>query len=244
MNIQGSTALVTGANRGLGKAFAEALLRAGAKKVYAAARDPSSIQNPLMTPIQLDLTSRKDIKAAVESCGDVSILINNAGAMFTKPVLADDAVDTMRREMDVNVFGLLDMANAFAPVLKRNGGGALVNMLSVASWYVYPFNSTYGATKHAALAVTEGLRIQLKSQGTQVIGVYAGFIATDMGNALSHGAKTPPEQVAEKTMEGIRKGIDHVLSDEPSERLWKASRQDPTSLHADMQALWDKAHGH
>jgi NAD(P)-dependent dehydrogenase (short-subunit alcohol dehydrogenase family) len=138
MNIQGSTALVTGANRGLGKAFAEALLRAGAKKVYAAARDPSSIQNPLMTPIQLDLTSRKDIKAAVESCGDVSILINNAGAMFTKPVLADDAVDTMRREMDVNVFGLLDMANAFAPVLKRNGGGALVNMLSVASWYVYP----------------------------------------------------------------------------------------------------------
>jgi NAD(P)-dependent dehydrogenase (short-subunit alcohol dehydrogenase family) len=243
MNIQGSTALVTGANRGLGKAFAEALLRAGAKRVYAAARDPSSIKDPLVTPIRLDVTSRKDISAVVELCSDVSILINNAGAMFTKPVLADDAVDTLRREMDVNVFGMLEMANAFAPVLERNGGGALVNMLSVVSWYVYPFNSTYSATKHAALAVTEGLRIQLRAQGTQVIGVYAGFIDTEMGNALSTGAKTPPHQVAEKTMEGIRTGLDHVLSDEASERLWKATRVDPAKLHADMQTLWDKMHG-
>ncbi len=112
--------------------------------------------------------------------------------MLGKPVLGNDAVDSLRREMDVNVFGLLEMANAFAPVLERNGGGALVNMLSVVSWYVYPFNSTYCATKHAALAITDGLRIQLKSQGTQVIGVFAGFIDTDMGNTLFAGDKTSP----------------------------------------------------
>jgi NAD(P)-dependent dehydrogenase (short-subunit alcohol dehydrogenase family) len=171
MEIEGRTAFVTGANRGLGKAFAEALLEAGAAKVYAGARDPASIKDSRMTPIRLDITSRADMAAAVETCSDVNILINNAGAMFSKTVLADDAVDTMRREMDVNVFGVLDMANAFAPVLKRNGGGVMVNMLSVVAWYVYPFNSTYCATKHAARAVTDGLRYQLKSQGTQVLGV-------------------------------------------------------------------------
>jgi NAD(P)-dependent dehydrogenase (short-subunit alcohol dehydrogenase family) len=171
MEIKGKTAFVTGANRGLGTAFAEALLEAGAAKVYAGARDPASIKDSRMTPVRLDITSRADIAAAVEACSDVNILINNAGAMFSKTVLADDAVDTMRREMDVNVFGVLDMANAFAPVLKRNGGGVMVNMLSVVAWYVYPFNSTYCATKHAARAVTDGLRYQLKSQGTQVIGV-------------------------------------------------------------------------
>jgi NAD(P)-dependent dehydrogenase (short-subunit alcohol dehydrogenase family) len=240
MEINGSTAFVTGANRGLGKAFAEALLDAGAAKVYAGARDPSSIKDPRLTPIKLDITSRKDIAAAVVACSDVQILINNAGAMFSKTVLADDAVDTMRREMDVNVFGVLDMVNAFAPVLKRNGGGALVNMLSVVSWYVYPFNSTYCATKHAALAVTDGLRYQLKGQGTQVIGVYAGFIDTDMGGTLTTGEMTSPKQVAARTMDGIRNGLDHVRSDDASEELWRAAREHPEKLHADMQAAWDK----
>lgn len=240
MEIKGSTALVTGANRGLGKAFAEALLNAGAGKVYAGARDPSSIKDSRLTPVKLDTTSREDIAAAVEACADVQILINNAGAMLSKTVLADDAVDIMRREMDVNVFGVLDMANAFAPVLKRNGGGALVNMLSVVSWYVYPFNSTYCATKHAALAVTDGLRYQLKSQGTQVIGVYAGFIDTDMGGALTKGEMTSPKQVAERTMEGIRNGLDHVRSDDASEERWRAVREHPERVQADMQAAWDK----
>ena len=240
MEIKGKTAFVTGANRGLGKAFAEALLEAGAAKVYAGARDPASIKDSRMTPVRLDITSRADIAAAVETCSDVNILINNAGAMFSKTVLADDAVDTMRREMDVNVFGVLDMANAFAPVLKRNGGGVMVNMLSVVAWYVYPFNSTYCATKHAARAVTDGLRYQLKSQGTQVIGVYAGFIDTDMGGALTKGKMTSPRQVAERTMYGILNGLDHVLSDESAEALWRAVREHPEKLQADMQAAWDK----
>jgi short-subunit dehydrogenase len=141
--------------------------------------------------------------------------------------------------MEVNVFGMLAMAKALAPVLGHNGGGVIVNMLSVVSWYVYPFNATYCATKHAALAVTDGLRIQLKAQGTHV-GVYAGFIDTDMGAALSSGPKTSPQQVARKTVQGIRAGLDHVLADERAESTWQAVRQDPAKLHAEMQARWDQ----
>ena len=167
MDIRGKIALVTGANRGLGRAFAEALLEAGATKVYAGARDPSAVIDPRVTPIHVDVTSSRDIAAAAATCTDIESLINNAGAMLATPVLAENSEDVLRREMEVNVFGMLAMSRAFAPVLARNGGGVLVNMLSVVSWYVYPFNSTYCATKHAALAVTDGLRIQLKAQGTR-----------------------------------------------------------------------------
>ena len=142
--------------------------------------------------------------------------------------------------MEVNVFGMLAMAKALAPALGRNGGGVIVNMLSVVSWYVYPFNATYCASKHAGLAVTDGLRIQLKAQGTHVIGVYAGLIDTDMGAALSSGLKTSPQQVAGKTVQGIRAGLDHVLADESAESVWQAVRQDPAKVHAEMQARWDQ----
>ena len=160
--------------------------------------------------------------------------------MLATPVLAENSEDVLRREMEVNVFGMLAMSRAFAPVLARNGGGVLVNMLSVVSWYVYPFNSTYCATKHAALAVTDGLRIQLKAQGTIVIGVYAGLIDTEMGATLSSGPKTSPRQVAEKTIQGIRSGTEHVVADDSATILWQATRQDLIKKHADMQARWDQ----
>jgi short-subunit dehydrogenase len=135
---------------------------------------------------------------------------------------------------------MLAMSKAFAPILARNGGGALVNMLSVVSWYVYPFNSTYCATKHAALAVTDGLRIQLRAQGSLVIGVYAGLIDTEMGATLSSGPKTSPRQVAEKTMQGIRSGIEHVIADDSAASLWQATRRDLIGKQAAMQTLWDQ----
>jgi NAD(P)-dependent dehydrogenase (short-subunit alcohol dehydrogenase family) len=240
MNIENAVAIVTGANRGLGKAYAEALLAAGAAKVYAGARDPAAITDKRLVPIKLDVTSPQDVAAAAAACGDVTILINNAGAMLMSPTLTAGSEAALRHEIEVNVFGLLAMSRAFAPILARNGGGAIANMLSVVSWFVAPLNSTYCASKHAALAVSDALRIELKAQGTQVVGVYAGFIDTDMAAGIDQ-PKTPPRQVAERTLAGIREGKDHVLADSRAEEIWRATRTDPAALAALMQARWDEA---
>jgi NAD(P)-dependent dehydrogenase (short-subunit alcohol dehydrogenase family) len=241
MNIENSIALVTGSNRGLGKAYTDALLAAGAAKVYAGARDPASvaITDNRLIPVKLDVTQDSDVRAAAASCADINLLINNAGIMLARPMLAEDSESALRAEMEVNVFGMLRMVRAFAPVLARNGGGAIANMLSVVSWFVFPFNATYCASKHAALALTEGVRIQLKSQGTQVVAVYAGFIDTDMAAGFDR-EKTPPQQVAERTLDGIRYGLDDVHADERSEAIWQAVRSDPAGLRAQMQQQWDE----
>jgi NAD(P)-dependent dehydrogenase (short-subunit alcohol dehydrogenase family) len=238
MDIEGCTALVTGANRGLGKAYAEALLAAGAAKVYAGARDPATISDPRLIPVRLDVTSAADIAAAAKACGDIDLLVNNAGAMLSTPMLAEGSEAALRAELEVNVFGVLGLISAFAPVLARNGGGAIVNMLSVVSWYVYPFNATYCASKHAALALTDAVRIQLKGQGTRVLGVYAGFIDTDMA-AHVDGPKTSPRQVAERTLDGLRRGLDHVVADSAAEEIQARLRSDPAGLEAEMQRRWD-----
>ena len=240
MNIDNSIALVTGANRGLGKAYTDALLSSGAARVYAGARDPSSvaITDKRLVPVKLDVTQDADVHAAAAACADVNLLINNAGIMLASPMLAEDSESALRAEIEVNVFGMLRMVRAFAPVLARNGGGAIANMLSVVSWFVFPFNSTYCASKHAALALTEGVRIQLKSQGTQVVAVYAGFIDTDMAAGFD-SEKTPPQQVAERTLAGIREGLNEVRADARAEAIWQAVRTDPAALHAQMQQQWD-----
>jgi len=239
MNIAGSVALVTGANRGLGKAYVEALLSSFAAKVYAGARDPSKITDSRVFPIQLDVSSTSDINAAVRQCSDVTLLVNNAGAMLNTPILSPDAVDAMRKEMEVNVFGLASMIQGFAPILAKNGGGAIVNMLSVVSWFTAPFNATYAASKHAALAVSDAARIELRKQGTQVIGVYAGFIDTEMATAWN-GPKTAPAQVAARALEGVESGLNHVLADERARQIYDAVRSDPEQLERTQQDAWDQ----
>jgi NAD(P)-dependent dehydrogenase (short-subunit alcohol dehydrogenase family) len=241
MNIENCIALVTGANRGLGKAYTDALLVAGAAKVYAGARDPASvaITDTRLVPVKLDVTHDSEVHAAAAACTDVNLLINNAGIMLASPMLAEGSEAALRAEMEVNVFGVLRVVRAFAPVLAKNGGGAIANMLSVVSWFVFPFNATYCASKHAALAVTEGVRMQLKAQGTQVVAVYAGFIDTDMAAGFDR-EKTPPRQVAERTLAGIREGLNDVHADERSEAIWQAVRTDPAVLHAQMQQQWDE----
>jgi len=238
MEIAGSIALVTGANRGLGRAYVEALLAAGAGKVYAGARDPASITDPRVTPIRLDIVDPGQVAAAAALCADVTLLINNAGIMLASPMLAEGSDEAMRREMEVNVFGTLSMIRAFAPVLAANGGGAIVNMLSVVSWFTSPFNATYGASKHAELAVTNGARIQLKAQGTRVIGVYAGYIDTDMAAGVD-ADKISAREVAEATLAGVEAGLDHVPVGARAQEIWEAQRTAPAELEATMQKAWD-----
>lgn len=241
MDIKGCTALVTGASRGLGRAYVDALYDRGATKVYAGVRDLASIIDRRVTPLRLDVTSSDQIAAAAAACTDVDLLINNAGAMMAKPILDPGADVALSTELETNVMGVLRMANAFAPILARNAGGCMVNMLSVVSWYVYPFNATYCASKHAALAVTNALRVQLRAQATLVVGVYAGFIDTDMAAQVS-GDKTPPAEVANRTLDGVQNGSNHVFADEVAENMWAMVRSDPRQLEAMSQQLWDEGH--
>lgn len=224
MKIAGATALVTGANRGLGLVLARALLAAGAAKVYAAARNP--VEEPGFVPLRLDVTSDADVAAAAGAAGDVDLLINNAGIALMGPFLAPDALADARAQMEVNYYGPLRMARAFAPVLARNGGGALVNVLSVASWITTPMLATYAATKAAAWSLTNALRIEMEGQGTQVLGVHAGFIDTDMVRDLDVPKTTPGAVVAE-VLAALERGDKQVMVDDISRMVHKGLSADP-----------------
>jgi NAD(P)-dependent dehydrogenase (short-subunit alcohol dehydrogenase family) len=239
-HIQGTTALVTGANRGLGKAFVQALLDRGAAKVYAGARNPGTVDvtNARVVPVQLDITNLDDIAAAARDCSDVSLLVNNAGAMLLRPFLSGPDMSAARTEMETNYFGTLAMARAFAPVLEAAGGGSLVNMLSVVSWYAPPFNASYCASKSAQWALTNALRVELRAQGTLVVGVHAGFIDTDMAAAVDD-PKISAQEVAGQTLDAIEKGQPEVLTDEWTRHVKNSVATDQDSLYPDVQRSWD-----
>ena len=226
MNIEGSVALVTGANRGLGKVLAEQLLARGAKKVYAGARDPSKIAYPGVEPVKLDITNAADVEAAAKALGDVNLVINNAGIAQFASLAGDPSLEIARKAMETNYFGTLRVANAFAPILAKNGGGALVNMLSVLTWITYPSLAAYCASKSAAWALTNGLRHELKEQGTLVVGVHAGLIDTDMAAGVE-APKVTPEQVAKAILDGVAAGQEEVLSDDPSRHIKAALSNQP-----------------
>jgi NAD(P)-dependent dehydrogenase (short-subunit alcohol dehydrogenase family) len=215
VNVEGSVALVTGANRGLGRAFARALLDAGAAKVYAGARDVASITDDDVVPVALDVTDHEQVARVAAELGDVTIIINNAGVSRGLAAVDGDDLDGHRAEFEVNYFGTLAVARAFAPVLARNGGGALVNMLSALSFVSFPQLANYAATKAAAWSLTNGLRGQLSDQGTLVVGVHAGYIDTDMAASVE-GPKIAPEDVARLTVEAIAAGREEVLADDVS----------------------------
>ena len=221
MKIQGSTALVTGANRGLGLAYAKGLLAAGAKKVYAGARDPASVTLAGVVPVKLDVTRADDIAAAAALCGDVDIVINNAGITVRgESMLSDGGPEAMRQLMETNVYGVWLVSRAFAPVLAANGGGALVNMLSVLSWVSLPGTSIYPVTKAAAWSLTNGLRNELRGQGTQVLGVHAGLIETDMIKGFPGKLPTSrPQDIVDVVLQALEAGESEVLADDISRQI-------------------------
>jgi NAD(P)-dependent dehydrogenase (short-subunit alcohol dehydrogenase family) len=218
MKIENSVALVTGANRGLGLAFTRALVAGGARKVYAAARDPASIRQEGVEAIRLDVTKPAEIEAAARSLGDVTLVINNAGILRGSGFLGDDGLLAARAELETNFFGPLIVARAFAPVLAKNGGGAIVNVLSALSWVSFPTSSTYSASKAAAWSLSNGLRHELRAQGTQVLALHVGFMDTDMVRHVT-APKTRPEDVVAQTLDALEAGKAEVLADEVSRRI-------------------------
>jgi NAD(P)-dependent dehydrogenase (short-subunit alcohol dehydrogenase family) len=227
MDIKGSVALVTGANRGIGHAFARALLDHGAAKVYAGVRDPKSVTDPDLVPLRLDVTDADDIARAAAEAGDVDILINNAGIAGGGDLFTAD-FDEARRIMEVNYFGTWAVSRAFAPILARNGGGALVNMLSVASWIGRPGWPAYAASKAAQWSITDSLRQGLRDQGTLVVGVHAGFVDTDLASWVD-GPKITAEDVAEQTMRALLDNREEVLADERTRQV-KAALSQPLDV--------------
>ena len=205
MKIDGSVALVTGANRGLGRAFARELVARGAAKVYGAARNPAAVTEPGARPIALDITDPERVAQVASQCADVSLLVNNAGVLKYSTFINAPNLDAARLEMETNYFGTLSMCRAFAPVLAANGGGAIVNMLSVTSFYTNPLDASYGASKAAAWSMTNGVRLELHHQGTLVVAVHASFIDTDMA-ALTDAPKDTPESVARQVFDAVEAG--------------------------------------
>jgi NAD(P)-dependent dehydrogenase (short-subunit alcohol dehydrogenase family) len=213
MKIANATVLITGANRGIGLAFAKAFLERGARKVYAAARDPSRISLSGVTPVRLDVNAPADIEAAAQLANDVTIVVNNAGIANFGSFLADDAEAVLRSHLETNVMGVLRVSRAFAPVLARNGGGALVNVASVASWISSPVLASYAVSKSALWSLSNGLRNDLRAQGTQVLSLHLGFVDTDLTQGIEM-PKSTPEAIMARALDALEAGAHEVLADD------------------------------
>ena len=241
MDINDSVVLVTGGNRGLGKALVQAFLGAGARKIYVGSRTPIETSDPRLQPIKLDITNAQDVAVAAQTCQDVTILMNNAGvATSFASLLTAPSLDGAHQEMETNYFGTLAMVRAFAPILGKNGGGTLVNMLSVLSWFTSPTTGSYSASKYAELSLTQRLRIELRSQGTLVTAVHAGYIDTDMAAGVN-APKTSPEDVAARIIEGIHNDQEEVLADQMSHEIKAVLASNPQMFYQGLQADWDNA---
>ncbi len=246
MKIKNSIAFVTGSNRGIGQAYVAALLNHGAKKVYAGVRDVDAYKKVTaqlpeehwdkVEPVAIDITHEEQIQSAVSQAGDVTLLINNAGiANFTGLISADN-LDSARQEMEVNYFGTLRVIRAFAPVLKKNGGGAMVNILSVASLGNFPVIGSYSASKAALHSLTQGIRAELAAQGTQVFGVFPGPIDTDLAKDFPT-EKSPPSETAEGTLKAIEQGVEDIFVDQMAVQFQKDFRSDPKAQEKELSTF-------
>jgi NAD(P)-dependent dehydrogenase (short-subunit alcohol dehydrogenase family) len=236
MKIAGSVALVTGADRGLGRVFARELVGRGAAKVYGAARNPAAVTQPGVTPIALDITDPERVARVAHECSDVTLLVNNAGVMKASPFIGAPSLDAARLEMETNYFGTLSMCRAFAPVLAA-GGGAIVNMMSVTSFYTSPLDPSYGASKAAELSLTNGIRMELSRQGTLVVAVHASFIDTDMAAGID-APKISPESVARQTFEAVEAGEIEVLADERTRTIKSQLPHDHELIYAPLEQIF------
>ncbi|MDQ0012019.1 NAD(P)-dependent dehydrogenase (short-subunit alcohol dehydrogenase family) [Variovorax boronicumulans] len=218
MKIENAVVLVTGANRGLGLAFTRELLARGARKVYAGARDPATVTQAGVEPLRLDVNKPDEVAAAAALASDVTLVINNAGIAQAGGFLAPDSEEVARRLLETNFFAVLRMSKAFAPVLAANGGGALLNVLSVASWVNGGELAAYSASKSAAWSLTNALRSELAPQKTQVLGLHMAYVDTDMTSSFDV-PKSSPEDIVRRALDGLEAGQDEVLADEITQQV-------------------------
>jgi NAD(P)-dependent dehydrogenase (short-subunit alcohol dehydrogenase family) len=226
MKLDNATVLITGANRGIGLAFARQALARGARRVYAAARDPGQVDLPGVMPLRLDVTRPEQVAEAARRADDVTLVINNAGIAEFGRFLQPDSLSSLQRQLEVNFLGPLRMAQAFAPVLKSNGGGALLNVLSVASWIQGLDLAVYGASKAAAWALTNGLRHELRAQGTQVLALHMGFVDTDMTRAVD-APKSDADSIVARAFDALEAGAEEVLADELTRQVKQGFNAEP-----------------
>jgi NAD(P)-dependent dehydrogenase (short-subunit alcohol dehydrogenase family) len=246
MKIKDSIVLVTGSNRGIGKSYVKTLLNHGAKKIYAGMRDVGAFDKVAsewperhrgkVEPVVIDVTREDQIQSAVAKAGDINFLINNAGIANFTGLIAADNLESARQEMEVNYFGTLMMSRAFAPILKRNGGGALVNILSVASLGNFPVLGSYSASKAALHSLTQGVRAELAAQGTQVFGVFPGPIETDMAKDFDM-EKSSPDLIAEGTLNAIEKDEEDIFIDPMAVQFRRDYFADPKALEAQLSTF-------
>ncbi len=241
MQIQNSTALVTGANRGIGRELVNALLLAGARKVYAGARDLNSMNATKFSdmsrvvPISIDVTNREWVKALPAKAPDVNLLINNAGVLDFGSIL-DVPLEAIARDFDTNFYGKLIMARAFAPVIERNGGGAIVNILTLVALASMPGLAAYNASKAAAWSMTQSLRASIAGRGIAVHAVFPGAVDTDMLAGVDM-PKTPPADIAAAVVSGIIAGQEDIFPDTMSAGLYAAWKTDHKSVEKQFAAM-------
>jgi NAD(P)-dependent dehydrogenase (short-subunit alcohol dehydrogenase family) len=239
MQIRGSIALVSGANRGIGRALVEALLDQGARRVYATARDLATLDGVValdrarVRPLKLDVTNPGDARAAAGAAGDVNLLINNAG-VATAAGAADTSVDMIRETMETNFFGLVHVTNAFLPTLREHRG-AIVNILTIVALASSPILAAYTASKAAGWSLTQSLRADLARHGITVHGVFPGAVDTDMLRSFTL-PKTPAIDVARAVLDGIEAGTEDIFPDPMAQQLYAAWRQDHKAVERQLAA--------
>jgi NAD(P)-dependent dehydrogenase (short-subunit alcohol dehydrogenase family) len=239
MNIKGTTALITGSSRGIGRELVRALAKGGVKKIYATARNVSDIEDlvqshpGLVEALSLDITDDASVNQAAAQCQDVDLLINNAGVNRMSGLLAADAIDGARMEMETNYFGTLRMCRAFAPALKNNGGGCIVNLLSILSHVALPLMGSLCASKAAGLRLTEGVRAELDANNTLVMAVMPGAVDTDMSRDFPP-PKMPPAEVAHAIIDGIITGQEEIFPGEMASGLREGLKADPKAIEKEL----------
>jgi NAD(P)-dependent dehydrogenase (short-subunit alcohol dehydrogenase family) len=235
MKLQGEIALVTGANGGIGRQFVEALRTAGAAKIYVCARSVAKLEALVtldpdrIVAIELEVTKPESVQAAAEQCSDVNLLINNAGTSLNQGIIAADNLDSARAELEVNYFGLCNMCRSFAPVLRANGGGTIVNVLSLLAKVNLPFSGSYSASKAAALSATHCIRAELSQQGTLVVAVMPGTVDTDLAKDWPD-PKVSPAEVAQTAIRAVEEQIEDVYPGEQAAQVSAQLLQDPKAV--------------